>query len=294
MSNSALSVAMTKLNQFGIERVLRVQYAGSNVRATRRSFAEACEALAEAAANLDLPTLPDLYVDWHKGYEAYTICPQKPLVIITSGLLRILTYEELLFVLGHEIGHIKSRQVVYSQMALIMPVIGELIKSATLGIGSLVSGGLQVSLTNWLRMADFSADRAGLLACQSPDDAARALIKLGGVPGDLFGAIDLTGFCAQARDFGTAYDFETLDKAARVVSALATHQEGESAELSEVPTKQAWTVMRAAELFKWIDTDGYQKLMARATAAAQSDIAAEHAAEQEESPAETTAEVPPE
>lgn len=247
-SNTTLGMALGKLNQYGIDRVLRVQFAGSNVRATRRSFGEACDALAEVAAVLDCARPPELYVDWDKKVRAHTICTDRPLIVVTSQLLQTMTYDELLFVLGHEVGHIKSRQIVYGQLALVLPVLGDILRTATLGIGGLVSGGLQLSLTNWQRMSDFSADRAGLLACNSIEAAARALIKLGGAPRELSHAIDVAGFLGQARDFA-GYDFETLDKLARIVSALQGNQ--------------PWTVMRASEMLKWHDSGATEALVER-------------------------------
>jgi hypothetical protein len=250
--NSALALTISKLNQYGIERVIRVQYTGSNIRATQRSFGEASDALAETCRILDLPAVPVLYVEWRDQPEALSAGTERPIVVLTSGLLGLLNYEELLFALGHEIGHIKSRHVIYNQIAAVMPVVGEIVKSATLGIGGLVSGGIQISLQHWQRMADFSADRSGMLACQDVEAAASALIKLGGLPTDLGHAIDVDGFLAQAREL-SGYDFETLDKLARVVSILWPHQ--------------SWTTMRASELIKWVDSGQYAAVLERRAAA---------------------------
>jgi hypothetical protein len=252
-SNSALGAALGKLNQYGIDRVLRVQYAGSNVRATRRSFGEACDALAEACAVLDISRPPELYVEWDEHPWAQSVCTDRPLIVMSSRLLEMMGREELLFAIGHELGHVKSRHIAYGQMALALPVLGDLLKSATLGIGGLLSGGLQLSLNNWVRMSDFSADRAGLLACHDAAAACRALIKLGGLPRGLERAVDVEGFMAQAREFG-GYDFETLDKLARIVSAFRARQQ--------------WTVMRASEMLRWYDTGAYTALVGRTLAAA--------------------------
>lgn len=249
--NSALALTVNKLNQYGIERVIRVQYTGSNVRATRRSFGEICDAMAETCRTLGLGAVPDVYVEWSDRASAVTVGPDRPLVVVTSGLLELLTYDELLFALGHEVGHIISRHVIYNQLAAVWPVVGEIIKAATLGIGGLVSGGVQISLQNWQRMTDFSSDRVGLLACQDLTAAARALMKLGGLPKELGHTIDIDGFLVQAREL-SGYDFETLDKLARVVSAIWPHQ--------------TWTAMRASELVKWLDSGQYEAVLQRRAA----------------------------
>lgn len=248
-SNAALSMAVSKLNQYGIERLLRMQYAGSNVRATRKGFEQICDAAAEVCRVLDAPGVPDVYVDWEIELSSIlTVGADRPLVIMSSVLLDGLEYDEMLFVLGHELGHVRSRHVVYSQIATVLPVLGDILKTATFGIGGLLSGGLQLSLNNWLRMSDFSADRAGLLACQDIDAACRALIKLGGAVETPHRSFDIEGFRAQAREFG-GYDFDAIDKLARVVSALRS--------------EQPWTVMRASELIKWFDSGAYETAMHR-------------------------------
>lgn len=253
-SNAALSMAVSKLNQYGIERILRMQYAGSNLRATTKGWAMVCDAAAEVCRVLDIPTVPEVYIDWEIELTSIlTVGAERPLVIVSSVLLDGLEFDEMLFVLGHELGHVRSRHVVYSQIATVLPVIGDILKSATLGIGGLLSGGLQLSLNNWLRMSDFSADRAGILACQDIDAASRALIKLGGAVEAGHKDFDIEGFLSQAREFG-GYDFDAIDKLARVVSALRS--------------EQPWTVMRASELVKWVDSGSYESTLRRLTHAA--------------------------
>ncbi len=273
-SNAALSMAVSKLNQYGIERILRMQYAGSNIRLTGKAWAAACEAAAEVCRVLDIPSVPDLYVDWEVDTSSIvTVGAERPLVIMSSVLLDGLEFDELLFVLGHELGHVRSRHVVYSQIASVLPVLGDILKTATFGLGGLLSGGLQLSLNNWLRMSDFSADRAGMLACQDIDAACRGLIKLGGAVETPHRDYDIAGFCAQAREFG-GYDFDAIDKLARVVSALRS--------------EQPWTVMRASELIKWVDSgscDTTVRRLARPVAVADAP-ALEQARAGEEAPAE--------
>jgi Zn-dependent protease with chaperone function len=247
-SNSALGLAFSKLNQYGVERIVRLQYAGSNLRVTKKNFTAAHDALAETCRLLDVAKPPELYVEWEEKPRAITVGDQRPMVVVSSGLLRTLSYDELLFAVGHEIGHLKSRHSLYNQMALLMPALGEVVKTATLGLGGLLSGGMQLSLANWQRMADFSSDRAGLLACQDLDAALGALVKLSAPPEPCADCLDLEGLVAQAREF-SGYDFETLDKLVKVVSA--------------VWQDQPWTVMRAAELIKWLDSGAYEALLRR-------------------------------
>lgn len=65
-------------------------------------------------------------------YNAFAAGVEDPIIVINSGAIDLLTYEELLFIIGHEVGHIKSQHVLYSQMAQILPILGDIIGSATL------------------------------------------------------------------------------------------------------------------------------------------------------------------
>ena len=89
-------------------------------------------------------------------------------VVIHSKMLELLTPEELCFVVGHELGHIKREHVTWLiltsprtavSLALLRPAIG-------------------LIFNNWQLKAEFSADRAGLVACRTFETAARALTKI--------------------------------------------------------------------------------------------------------------------
>ena len=115
----------------------------------------------------------------------------------------------------------------------------------------LVTTGLQVALLNWQRKSEFSADRAGLLACQNLDAASTAMMKIAGVPPKYYKLIDPDDFHAQAKEFEDL-DTDNLDKIAKAVSVMfANHP---------------WTVMRARELYKWIDSGEYNKIISKSCA----------------------------
>lgn len=86
-------------------------------------------------------------------------------VMISSGLFENLTPRQLLFVIGHEFGH-----VIYGHHAL--PARAILARERG------CSAEQALRLMSWARRAEISADRVGLLCCQDLSAATRALIKL--------------------------------------------------------------------------------------------------------------------
>jgi len=90
-----------KLNEWGFERLLRVQLTGSNLRVTPDNFPEIHDKVREAGAVLDLPKLPDVYIGAGGEINAFTAGVEKPILVLTSGAVDLLTDEELFFVIAH-------------------------------------------------------------------------------------------------------------------------------------------------------------------------------------------------
>ncbi len=227
----------------GVERLLRIQLTGSHLKLSPDNFAELFDALREACDLLNLPQTPQLYMMNGYGANAFTSGIEQPIIVLTTDCVDLLDRDELMFVIGHEIGHIKSQHVLYHEIASVGP---EILSAAIPGVGGLLSAGLQVALLNWQRMAEFTADRAGLLACQDADKAIGALVKLAGLPRKHFDTFNVEDFIAQAREF-EGYDMDRLDRVAKVVSIMGQGH--------------PWTVMRAAEFLKWVDSGDYDALL---------------------------------
>ena len=242
---SSLETVVRKCNEWGFERLLRVQLTGSHLRVTPDSVPDVHEKLVAACSTLDLPKVPDLYIAGGE-LNAFTAGVERPLIVLTSGLVDRLTDDELLFVIAHEVGHIKSGHVLYYQIAEFLPVIGGIVGTATLGLGELFSAGLQAALLNWKRMSEFTADRAGLLGCQDANVALTAMIKIAGLPQKYDGAINPEDFIAQAREF-KAFDTEKLNWLVKALSTMGqTHP---------------WTVMRASQFLAWVDAGEYETVL---------------------------------
>ncbi|RME59855.1 protease [Candidatus Parcubacteria bacterium] len=234
----------------GIERFYTIQYQGSNLRITEDNYPEIYDQLRRACEVVDLKSLPDLYVEWNDGVNAFTVGIDRPLIVITSGAVDRLSDSEMAFLLGHELGHVKSRHVLYHLMANSLTTAGSMVGDWTLGIGKLLTMPLQLALFRWSRMSEFTADRCGLLTCQEFDSVVSTFIKIAGLPEKFKDNIDRSGFLQQAREF-EALDFEKTNKWLKFATNLSrTHP---------------WTVLRSAELIRWIESSEYQKVLERQT-----------------------------
>lgn len=226
-----------------VERIYTVQYTGSNLKVTNKNYPEIYQYLEDACKILDLPKVPDLYIEWDYNINACTVGADNPIIILKSGLIDLCTDEEIMFIIGREVGHIKSNHMLYHMMAQVINYFID----ATPG-GTLVAGGLQFALYYWSRMSEFTADRAGLLCCQDTEAMAHAFVKMAGLPQKEFKNIKTEAFLQQARDF-KMLDYDGMNK---VVKFLSIADES-----------HPWTVMRSAELLKWIDCGEYGRFVSK-------------------------------
>lgn len=243
-----LDALIRKVHEYGVERALRIQLTGNCLRVSNGNFGDLQDGLALACRALDVAEPPRLYVELGPEANAYTAGTEHPVIVLTSGCVDVLAAPELLYVLGHELGHIKSQHVLYHQTAWLLPQLTRLAGSAAFGLAGLVGSGLELTLAHWQRMSEFTADRAGLLACQDQTAAVTALMKLAGAPSRYFGSLLIDDFVAQAREF-ESLDYDSLDKATKLLmGARMSHP---------------WTVMRAAELLRWIESGSYGRVLER-------------------------------
>ena len=243
---AGLDIVVRKLNTWGLERLLRVQLTGSFIHVTQEALPDLYRIFLTARDRLAIPITPEFYIRNAGDINAYTAGVDKPIIVLHSGAIDALTDDELLFLIGHEMGHIKSGHVLYYQIASCLPLVGQIVGNLTLGIGNLLSMGLQGALMHWARSSELTADRAGLLACQNQDSALRSMMKLAGLPKSLAEKVEVKFFIKQAQDF-QSFDSSTADKIAKQISLSGA--------------EHPWTVMRAREVLNWIESGNYQKIL---------------------------------
>jgi Zn-dependent protease with chaperone function len=240
-----LDKAMAKILELGLERLYYVENVASNLRVTPKMFGRLHRSLTWACKILDVAE-PEMYVTLDPVPNAWTYGHTKPFITVTSGLIDMMTDEELFFVIGHEVGHIKAGHVLYGTMARNIAAVVELIGQATLGIGAWLGQGLVVALYEWYRCAELTCDRAALLCVQDLEPGRDTFMKLAGGTTRLAAEMDRDEFLRQVRDYEDV-DHSTLDKAYKL--------------LLTIPRTHPFAMQRARELERWFES-GYVELMA--------------------------------
>ena len=238
---------MAKVMEYSFERVYYLQNLADNVRVTPKMFPRLSRYLDWACKILDVPR-PEFYVSLDPAYNAFTYGHTKPFIVITSSLLNLLDEREKMFVIAHEVGHIKCEHVLYTLVAENLAALIEIFGKMTLGLGSLLGAGLALPLLDWYRKAELSADRAALLAVQDPQIAMRSFMKLAGGAESLLADMDQDEFLRQIRSYEDR-DASNLDRAYKLlITIFRTHP---------------FPIMRAKHLDAWIRGGGYDKVRSR-------------------------------
>jgi hypothetical protein len=112
-------------------------------------------------------------------------------ILFTAALLEAFDRDELLFVVGHELGH-----HVYSHHEIPIAVLFDQRFA--------IPPELALRLTAWQRYAEVSADRAGVACCGSFDGAARGLFKLASGLHQAPTNAQIVAFLEQAKELGAA------------------------------------------------------------------------------------------
>ncbi|HAA31417.1 MAG TPA: peptidase M48 [Cyanobacteria bacterium UBA8553] len=199
--------------------------------------------LLEACKILDLEP-PQLYVHQHPVPNAYTFAMRgkQPFIVLHTSLIEILTPEEIQAVIAHELGHLKCEHGVYLTIAnLIVLAAGQLPNW-----GAIVAQGLRDQMLRWLRCAEFTCDRAALLATQNPKVVSSVLMKLAGGSPTLAPQLNLEAFLAQARAYDDISNNEIGEMLKQAQTSGLTHP---------VP------VLRAREIDRWASSKDYQLLL---------------------------------
>jgi len=186
--------------------------------------------VAESVARLQVEPVR-VFVAPASTLNAYTFGLFSPkVVVLQSALLTVMDEDELCFILGHELGHVRLGHTRLNSLV-----------GGMAGVPSpfLASALLTMAFLCWNRACEYSADRAGLLACGKPRKAISALVKLAA------GAETRT----QAG----------LERALRHIQAEDDHP---LSNLGEALTTHPMMIRRIEELHRYAASDEYRRLQA--------------------------------
>lgn len=239
---------MSKFYEVGIDRWLYCMNMSMSVRCGPNQYPTLYRILKESCEVLDMPE-PELYIANNPFPNAWTGGVERPYITLRSSIVETLTDEQLYHLMGHELGHIKAQHVLYFSVAQVLFPLLEMVGRRTLGLGDVASYGLVLAFYEWMRQAEFSADRAGLLVSQSLDLSVDSNIALTAGPNRLAHEMNREAFMDQARAYQDAAPLEQFGKVLLFLLMGSTFS-------------HPMPVHRTQQLERWVLSGAYDKVMA--------------------------------
>lgn len=225
------------------EQVFYVENIASSVLVGEKQLPDLHKLLLEACNILDIEP-PQLYIRQHPAPNAYTFAMRgkQPFIVMHTSLVDMLTPQEIQAVIAHELGHLKCDHSVYLTPVNILVLAAAIVPN----VGTFIAQAIQAQLLEWVRCAEFTCDRAALLATQDPKVVMSVLMKLAGGSPTLAPQLNLDAFIAQARAYDDISKTEIGEMVKEARTAQLTHP---------VP------VLRAREIDRWASSKEYQSLL---------------------------------
>ena len=236
-----------KFHELAWDKISYARNSAESVRCGPNQFKSLHALLRESCHVLHI-TEPELYIKEAETFNAYTSGTNKTFIVLHSKLVEDLSDEELLFVIGHECGHIKAGHVLYQELGQMLVPLLEIIGQATLGLGQLAGAGIMAAFFEWMRQAEMSCDRAGALVCQDTHVVLSALMKMGGGSTRFNSERNVDAFLEQARNHSQTVGLEGLSKALLFVmyNWQLTHPQ---------------VVFRAKGIDEWFTSGAYDRVL---------------------------------
>ncbi len=232
-----------KLIELGFERKLRVELLGQAVHVTPKQCAKVHGMLREACDILDMHE-PDLFLINHFVVNAWTFGSERPFVVLHSALVDLLDDDQLLGVIGHELGHVKAEHVLYRTIVFFLM---ELFRSLGGLTHPLARMGVMAALFDWARKSELTADRAELLVVQDPKICISTHMKMAAGSKTVYEHLDVDEFLRQGAKYEDL-DYDMLNKFYKF--------------FFELWLSHPLPVYRAKELKEWAESKQFSELMA--------------------------------
>ena len=231
-----------KFIEYGFERIDYITHIGGGIRVGPRQMSKHYAMLRECCDVLDVAE-PELYV-MQGGVNAYTAGHNHPFIILETGLLELMEDDEVMAVIGHELGHIKCGHVLYKTMARAIKPLIEMAGT----IGAVAGVGIEAGLSAWNRRSELSADRAALLAMQNEQPCVTMLMKIAGGTTRHVVWLDAEQFLNQARAYKEGLDQTMSNRFYRFMANMGT--------------THPFAVERARTLDDWVGSPEYNNILA--------------------------------
>jgi Zn-dependent protease with chaperone function len=240
-----IDVVIKKATEWSTERDFKILNLSDNIRLSNKQCPSIYKLLKEAASILDITQLPELYIDSSYTVNTYSYGIGNHVIVLCSGLIDIMSEDELLAVIGHELGHIKCNHMLYRTLAYLLSLGGGLLQIIPV-LGKAVDFGVKGAIDEWTKMSTFTCDRSALLVVQDPEIVARMLAKLAGYSSNkILDEINIDEVLVQADEHEAC-----SGKVDKLIKFIQNRNQ-----VHPLP------IVRVKKLIQWAESEEYKKIM---------------------------------
>lgn len=223
----------------GIEQLTTGLNMAMKVRLSPTQLPELYHILPPICELLDIKE-PDFYLEMNPMPNAYAFGDTQTAITITSGLVEMMSMEELRGVVAHECGHIACHHMLYHTLAYMLANATGMIESL-----SSLAAPIHFALMYWSRKSELSCDRVAAFIV-GPQTATSMLSRLAGGPKSITSKLNLVELAEQADLYDAFCKSGLWNKALQTYAVLNQ--------------SHPYTSVRVRELLKWTDSHQYKSL----------------------------------
>jgi Zn-dependent protease with chaperone function len=240
------------ISENGFEPFLSYANISSRLRVNAEQYPSLYRPFVRMAQVLDVRRLPSLYIETTPTINAFAMGIENYSIVLCSGLIDIMDEDELMAVLGHELGHVKCEHQLYKTMVYLLTTFGDAIlqQAKVPGLDLVLNAGrigLEFALMDWSRKAELSCDRAALLATQNVDGVASSLAKLAGFSRKYISELNLDEVENQSQ---ACRDLSNENLMIRLMQLQSMRTQS-----------HPYPVLRVKEIRSWARSEGYERIV---------------------------------
>lgn len=214
-----------------------VDYRGNGIEVNEKTSPRVWKLKQIAKDRLSIDDDIPIFITREWQYNAFATGVTTPVIVLHSSIVEDFSNDELLYIIGHEMGHVKSKHMLYHYMA---ESIAQWAYNCSI-VNAIALQAIVVAVTEWQRKSELTADRAGFIANQNKEACIWAMMKLMGLPADYMN--------------NTKYNFSIYDPLEQYIESndaitSSTYQKVIYAFITAKLT-HPWTIERAHEIQKW-------------------------------------------
>ncbi len=214
-------LVIKKIMELVGEKMFKIKNTSSFLKIGPKQLPEIYNLLVKVCKKLEID-IPEIYLCLDREPNAYTYGDTEPFIVLHSGLLEVMTHEQIETVIAHECGHIVCHHVLYTTVGKMLLASAELFVNGIVSRAVVTS--LQLAFIYWMRCSEYSADRVAAYYQGAAEPVIDLFMALSGGTHNLNLKLDREEYLKQAENYKELVDNSAYNKILELAQfGLNTH-----------------------------------------------------------------------